>query len=136
MRSVTNDCNPDRGQGLNNAITDAADFLAHLREMKENTPAELAGAVHRYEKELWPRGHEAVLASHENTNAVHDWKTMMQSPLFTAGLAKEEKEAEGMPSEEGLHIEGPSKEVKEKEKVEIKVQMQEQMKEDEKNVET
>jgi 2-polyprenyl-6-methoxyphenol hydroxylase-like FAD-dependent oxidoreductase len=64
----------DRGQGLNNAITDAADFLAHLREMKEHTPEELAAAVKRYEVELWPRGNEAVLASHENTNAVHDCK--------------------------------------------------------------
>ena len=83
---------PDRGQGLNNAITDAADFLVHLREMKEHTPEELAAAVKRYEVELWPRGNEAVLASHENTNAVHDWKTMMKSPLFTDGLAKISKE--------------------------------------------
>ncbi|CZS88231.1 uncharacterized protein RCO7_01190 [Rhynchosporium graminicola] len=77
-----------RGQGLNNAITDAADFLVHLRDMSSHTPSELAAAVQRYETELWPRGNEAVLASHENTNAVHDWKTMMQSPLFTSGLAK------------------------------------------------
>ena len=104
--------------------------------MKEHTPIELAGAVHRYETELWPRGHEAVLASYENTNAVHDWNTMLQSPLFTAGLAKEEKEAEGMPSEEGLQIEELNKEVKEKEKIEMKVQVQEQLKEDEKKVET
>ncbi|EHK96368.1 putative Tetracycline resistance protein from transposon/Tn4400 [Glarea lozoyensis 74030] len=83
-----------RGQGLNNAITDAADFLVHLREMKEHTPAELKAAVRRYETELWPRGNEAVLASHENTNAVHDWNTMMSSPLFTEGLAKDKKEAE------------------------------------------
>ncbi|KAH6662379.1 hypothetical protein B0J14DRAFT_685832 [Halenospora varia] len=80
-----------RGQGLNNAITDAADFLVHLREMKEHTPAELASAVHRYEKELWPRGYEAVMASFENTNAVHDWSTMMESPLFKEGLAKYKK---------------------------------------------
>ncbi|XMA07863.1 hypothetical protein WAI453_000654 [Rhynchosporium graminicola] len=56
--------------------------------MSSHTPSELAAAVQRYETELWPRGNEAVLASHENTNAVHDWKTMMQSPLFTSGLAK------------------------------------------------
>ncbi|KAH7351237.1 hypothetical protein BKA65DRAFT_254670 [Rhexocercosporidium sp. MPI-PUGE-AT-0058] len=77
-----------RGQGLNNAITDAADFLVHLRAMSSHTPTELSAAVKRYETELWPRGNEAVLASHENTNAVHNWKTMMQSPLFTSGLAK------------------------------------------------
>jgi hypothetical protein len=62
--------------------------------MKEHTPAELKAAVKRYEIELWPRGKEAVLASHENTNAVHDWKTMMSSPLFTEGLAKDKKETE------------------------------------------
>lgn len=60
--------------------------------MKEHTPEELAAAVKRYETALWPRGNEAVLASHENTNAVHDWKTMMQSPLFTSGLARMSKE--------------------------------------------
>jgi len=78
-----------RGQGLNNAITDAADLLQHLREMKEPTPSELAAAVKRYETELFPRGKEAVLASNENTNAVHDWKTMMESPLFKGGLTRE-----------------------------------------------
>ena len=57
--------------------------------MKEHTPLELAAAVKRYEAELIPRGKEAVLASNENTNAVHDWKTMMDSPLFKGGLAQE-----------------------------------------------
>ncbi|TVY41155.1 FAD-dependent monooxygenase [Lachnellula occidentalis] len=93
-----------RGQGLNNAITDAADFLAHLREMKEHTPEELAAAVKRYEVELWPRGHEAVLQSHENTNAVHDWKTMMQSDLFTGGLAKLSKEEQAAKDEEEAEV--------------------------------
>jgi len=78
-----------RGQGLNNAITDAAELLLQIRAMKEHTPAELAAAVQRYETDLWPRGHEAVLGSLENTDAVHDWKTMMASPLFTGGLARE-----------------------------------------------
>ncbi len=89
----------DRGQGLNNAITDAADFLAHLREMKEHTPEELAAAVKRYEVELWPRGHAAVMASHENTNAVHDWNTMLQSPLFTSGLVKDKQVQERLAAE-------------------------------------
>ena len=29
------------------------------------------------------------MASNENTNVVHDWSTVMQSPLFTDGMAKE-----------------------------------------------
>ena len=84
----------DRGQGLNNAITDAAELLVQLRSMKMQTHAELAAAVRRYETDLWPRGEEAVLASLENTIAVHDWTTMMQSPLFTAGVARAVKKDE------------------------------------------
>lgn len=57
--------------------------------MKDSTPAELATAVKNYEKDLFPRGKDAVLASNENTNAVHDWSTMMESPLFKEGLRKE-----------------------------------------------
>ena len=57
--------------------------------MKDRTPAELAAAVKRYETELFPRGKEAVIASNENTNAVHDWSTMMESPLFKEGLRKD-----------------------------------------------
>lgn len=57
--------------------------------MTDHTPAELSAAVARYEADLWPRGNEAVLASLENTNQVHDWSTMLKSPLFTGGLAKD-----------------------------------------------
>ncbi|KAF4632064.1 hypothetical protein G7Y89_g6066 [Cudoniella acicularis] len=80
-----------RGQGFNNAITDAADFLIQLRKMKEQTPQELAAAVQRYEVELWPRGHEAVMMSFVNTNVIHDWETLMTSPLLTKGMVRDEK---------------------------------------------
>lgn len=62
--------------------------------MKEYTPEELITAVNKYEAELVPRGNEAVMASYMNTNAVHDWSTMMSSPLFTEGLAKDKKKEE------------------------------------------
>lgn len=78
----------DRGQGVNNAIADAADFLIHLQAMKDNTPEELIAAVKKYEEALVPRGKEAVLASYKNSLLVHDWKTAMESPLFTKGLVK------------------------------------------------
>lgn len=73
---------------MNNAITDAADFLVHLQAMKEHTPKELIVAVKKYEEALVPRGKEAVLAAYKNSLLVHDWKTAQQSPLFTKGLAK------------------------------------------------
>ncbi|PQE32699.1 fad binding domain-containing protein [Rutstroemia sp. NJR-2017a WRK4] len=61
-----------RCQGLDNAIADAASFQQYVKEMKQYTAEELAEAVMKYEEELWPRGNEAVIASNENTNMIHD----------------------------------------------------------------
>jgi len=79
----------DRGQGLGNAITDVAQLLGRLKEMMEQTPAELARAVQEYEKEVWPRGHEAVMANLENTIFLHNWETVMQSAAIVAGVKRE-----------------------------------------------
>jgi hypothetical protein len=79
----------DRGQGLGNAIADVAELLKRLEEMKEHTPAELAKAVREYEKEVWPRGYEAVMANLENTIALHSWETVMQSAAIVAGVKRE-----------------------------------------------
>jgi 2-polyprenyl-6-methoxyphenol hydroxylase-like FAD-dependent oxidoreductase len=87
------DQDSDRGQGLNYAITDAAELLQQLRSMTERTGTELAAAVKRYEAELFPRGKEGVLASIENTNAVHDWVTMMESSLFKEGLRRDRNQS-------------------------------------------
>ena len=80
----------DRGQGLNNAITDAAEFLFHLQNMKAYSSEELAAAVKRYEAELWPRGNTAVFMSYENTSALHNWSAIQESPLFKYGVAKDQ----------------------------------------------
>jgi len=77
-----------RGQGLNNAILDAADFLKRLREMDSHTPENLAKAVAAYDKELWVRGHDAVISSYENSLQVHDWAQLKQSPLFSIGVTR------------------------------------------------
>lgn len=82
------DSDLDRGQGLNYAITDTAELLQQLNGMTEHSGAELAAAVKRYEADLFPRGREGVIASNENTNAVHDWETMMESSLFKEGLQR------------------------------------------------
>lgn len=79
----------DRGQGLGNAITDAAELLKLLEDMKEHTPAELARVVQIYEKEVWPRGYEAVMANLENTIAIHNWETVMGSAAIVAGVKRE-----------------------------------------------
>ena len=75
----------DRGQGLNNAISDAASLLAHIQDMTEQTPTALAAAVSAYEKELWVRGKEAVQISNENSLMLHNWEMIGNSPLFKIG---------------------------------------------------
>ncbi|KAK0611949.1 hypothetical protein B0T14DRAFT_571795 [Immersiella caudata] len=78
-----------RGQGLGNTVTDAVELLKRPKEMKEQTPAELAKAVQEYENEVWPRGHEAVMANLENTIFLHNWETVMQSAAIVAGVKRE-----------------------------------------------
>lgn len=56
--------------------------------MKDYTGPELAAAVQRYEVELFPRGKEGVISSHENTISVHDWETMTESALFKSAFVK------------------------------------------------
>lgn len=35
---------------------------------------------------MLPRAQEAVISSNKNSEATHDWDTLLQSPLFTTGL--------------------------------------------------
>ncbi|KAL2012921.1 hypothetical protein VTN00DRAFT_446 [Thermoascus crustaceus] len=86
-----------RGQGLNNAILDAASLNRQiqiaLQENKNNNKSvdysPLGAVVAAYEKELWERGKEAVESSNLNSLAIHDWEKLQKSPLFTAGLKRE-----------------------------------------------
>ena len=75
----------DRGQGLNNAVLDAATFLQQLQAMPAKTPEAFAAATLEYEKEVWSRGKEAVESSLQNTLMVHDWSKVANSPLVKSG---------------------------------------------------
>lgn len=85
----------DRGQGLNNAILDAASLGRQIALLKDKSVDSLAPAVAAYEKEVWERGKEAVKMSNVNSLSIHNWEQLQSSPLFTAGLkqkaAKPEK---------------------------------------------
>ncbi|KAK4664677.1 uncharacterized protein QC763_507210 [Podospora pseudopauciseta] len=83
-----------RGQGLGNAITDAAEFQTCLSSSSNN----LVEAVAKYEKEMWARGFEAVKVNLENSIALHDWKKVLLSPFYKAGI---KRDAEVGVSEEG-----------------------------------
>lgn len=49
-----------------------------------------AKAIARYEEELKRRGGEEARLSAQNTEMVHDWNLVLQSPLFQAGITKVE----------------------------------------------
>ncbi|KAL1967229.1 hypothetical protein VTN77DRAFT_3520 [Rasamsonia byssochlamydoides] len=75
-----------RGQGLNNAILDAASLGRQIAQLKDKSVDSLAAAVAAYEKEVWERGKEAVEVSNVNSLSIHNWEQLQNSPLFTAGL--------------------------------------------------
>lgn len=76
----------DRGQGLNNAVHDAAYLGRALNDHCENGKP-LTDVVAAYEAEVVERGNEAVLSSGGNSVMLHDWEQLMNSPLFQHGAA-------------------------------------------------
>ena len=59
--------------------------------MKEDKDTRQATAIGRYEDEMIARGGEEVGLSVMNTRMLHDWEKVMESPLFTAGMAQKTK---------------------------------------------
>ncbi|KAL9604406.1 MAG: hypothetical protein Q9219_000594 [cf. Caloplaca sp. 3 TL-2023] len=74
-----------RGQGLNNAILDAAFLCQSLNEHHQRGKP-IKETLATYEKEMQERGRAAVISSGENSLMVHDWEQLKQSPVFTLGL--------------------------------------------------
>lgn len=70
-----------RGQGLNNAIHDVV-----LLSQKTKQHGFTSAAISAYEEEMLPRAKDAVIGSNQNSVAIHDWDTLLQSPLFTTGV--------------------------------------------------
>ena len=75
----------DRGQGLNNAVHDAA-YLGRALSAVCDDGKSLKQAITEYEKEIVERGHEAVVSSTENSLMLTDWAKFTNSPLFKHGL--------------------------------------------------
>ncbi|KAL4919273.1 hypothetical protein BDW62DRAFT_217114 [Aspergillus aurantiobrunneus] len=76
-----------RGQGLNHAVTDAGKLFGAIQEFVSGrkTRAEAVGA---YEEEMIARGGEEVRMSATNTEMVHDWQKVLQSPVIRNGLTR------------------------------------------------
>ncbi|THU96336.1 FAD/NAD(P)-binding domain-containing protein [Dendrothele bispora CBS 962.96] len=79
-----------RGQGLNNAISDAASLLHalldHYPPSDTSSSLPFAEALKVYESEVWERGREAVLSSAQNTVMMHDWDRLLQCDTLRIGI--------------------------------------------------
>jgi 2-polyprenyl-6-methoxyphenol hydroxylase-like FAD-dependent oxidoreductase len=80
----------DRGQGLNNAIDDAAQLVQQLKDVDPGSPRDIIHAIDRYDAEVQKRGKAAVLSSLENSLTMHDWSKLQQSLILTRGIKKDE----------------------------------------------
>ncbi|KAK6368209.1 hypothetical protein LTS17_009950 [Exophiala oligosperma] len=76
---------PFRGQGLNNALTDAERIVSELVEVKHGIKS-LGEAVRSYESEMKARGAKEVEISTVQSRMVHNWDTLMGSPMMKAGM--------------------------------------------------
>ncbi|KAH7109417.1 hypothetical protein B0J11DRAFT_236164 [Dendryphion nanum] len=75
-----------RGQGLNHSMTDAGKLRDALTKVKEGQGAmELITA---FEDEVIGRGGKEVRDCTTNTELLHDWEKVQQSPFFTKGMKK------------------------------------------------
>ncbi|OJD28078.1 hypothetical protein ACJ73_00534 [Blastomyces percursus] len=81
-----------RGQGLNHSVTDAAKLCEAILKFtsKESTQA---AAISSYEDDMIHRAGGEVRLSTTNTEMLHDWQKVLQSPLMKAGLKEISKGA-------------------------------------------
>lgn len=73
-----------RGQGLNHGIADAANITKLMAAVKAGAKNQ-DDAVREYMDEMVARAGEECKMSVVNTEMMHDWDRMMQSPFFKKG---------------------------------------------------
>ena len=73
-----------RGQGMNHGIADACKLLEVLRGVKEGNRSQKE-AVLDYETEMIKRAGEEVRISMMNTEMMHDWDRLKESPFMQRG---------------------------------------------------
>ncbi|KAI9870313.1 MAG: hypothetical protein M1830_004384 [Pleopsidium flavum] len=78
-----------RGQGLNYAISDSARYVAAIQSIS-TTGGSLEDAISQYDAETIAKGGEEVRISVMNTDMLHQWDTLMQSPVMQRGSARNE----------------------------------------------
>jgi 2-polyprenyl-6-methoxyphenol hydroxylase-like FAD-dependent oxidoreductase len=83
---------PHRGQGLNNALQDASNFVAAMVEVANGKS--LKEAIDAYDQEVLERGSLEMKVSLKQTMFIHNWETLMQSPMVKMGMHQAKKEGE------------------------------------------
>jgi 2-polyprenyl-6-methoxyphenol hydroxylase-like FAD-dependent oxidoreductase len=78
---------PFRGQGLNNALQDAAAFVKAIKSVASGSISQKE-AIDTYDKEVYERGVREIMISMKQGYAIHDLNVFMQSPMAKAGMTK------------------------------------------------
>jgi 2-polyprenyl-6-methoxyphenol hydroxylase-like FAD-dependent oxidoreductase len=78
----------DRGQGLNNALEDASRLLTELTAVFRDKSKDQKVAIAEYEVEVVARGGLEVEITAKQARAAHNWKILMESPMFKHGANK------------------------------------------------
>jgi 2-polyprenyl-6-methoxyphenol hydroxylase-like FAD-dependent oxidoreductase len=84
---------PHRGQGLNNALQDAANFVRAVKSVDAGEKG-LNDAIDEYDKEVLERGMLEMNISLKQTLFIHNWETVMESPMVKMGMRQAGKEEE------------------------------------------
>ena len=79
---------PQGGQGLNHAICDVMNLADALRKVSREQES-LGDAMKANDIEIVKRGLEEVQAALVNTKTIHDWDTLMHSPLFAKSINRD-----------------------------------------------
>ncbi|KAH6637974.1 hypothetical protein C7974DRAFT_390624 [Boeremia exigua] len=82
-------CHPmtyQRGQGLNHSVTDAGKLRDALVKLQEG--ADRAEVMRGFEDEMITRGGTETRDGTANTEMLHDWERIKESPLFKKGMQK------------------------------------------------
>ena len=91
---------PHRGQGLNNALEDAACLVDELTAAKDGKKS-VKQAIQAYEKDMRTRTLKEIPISVMQARMVHSWETLMNAPMIKMGMNKlKEEDAERARKEE------------------------------------
>ncbi|EGC42274.1 conserved hypothetical protein [Histoplasma capsulatum var. duboisii H88] len=81
-----------RGQGLNHSLTDAAELCEAIKNFTSKKSTQGA-AISSYEEAMIRRAGGEVRLSTTNTEMLHDWQKVLQSPLMKTGMRQTNKAA-------------------------------------------